>query len=130
MVMNKKEVEQYFKEKKEVDQFFKDKEEEALKRASEILGKEIKWSNFNGIIGGKNDIYEVVMENHNTVESYVVDWMYGHELAYSSDKQKNLPYNKYNRSSYKVHALLEDELLRKFIVCCLMKSYFKKKKKA
>lgn len=128
--MNKTEIEQYFKDKTEIDQFFKDKEEEALKRASEILDKEIKWPNFNGIIGGKNDIYEVKVEDHNTVESYVVDWMYGHELAYSSDRHKNLPYNKHNRSSYKVHALLEDKLLRKFIVCCLMKTYFKRKKEA
>ncbi|MBE7106640.1 topoisomerase [Bacillus cereus] len=105
-------------------------QEEALKRASKILDKEINWSSFNGIIGGKNDIYEVVLEKHNTVEAYVVDWMYGHELAYSSDKHKNLPYNKHNRSSYKVHALLEDELSRKFIVCCLMKTYFKRKKAA
>ncbi|WP_413565477.1 topoisomerase [Bacillus sp. 3P20] len=128
--MDKTEVEQYFKDKKEVLQYYKDRKEEALKRASKILDKKVDWSSFNGIIGGKNDIYEVILENHSTVESYVVDWMYGHELAYSSDKHKKLSYNKYNRSSYKVHALLEDELLRKFIVCCLMKTYFNRKKTA
>lgn len=68
------------------------------------------------------------MEEHNTVESYVKDWMYGHELAYSSDKHKGYPFNKHDRSSYKVHALLEDEFLRGFIECCLMRTYFKRKK--
>ncbi|MCU4862753.1 hypothetical protein OB981_22110 [Bacillus cereus] len=69
-------------EKQDVEKYFKDNKEEALRRASEILNKEVNWSSFNGIIGGKNDTYEVVVEEHNTVESYVKDWMYGHELAY------------------------------------------------
>lgn len=115
-------------ERQDVEKYFKENKEEALKRASEILNKEVDWSSFNGIIGSKNDTYEVVVEEHNTVESYVKDWMYGHELAYSSDKHKGYPYNKHDRSSYKVHALLEDEFLRGFIECCLMRTYFKKKK--
>lgn len=115
-------------ERKDVEKYFKDNKEIALKRASEILAKEVNWSSFNGIIGSKNDTYEVNVEDHDTVGSYIKDWMYGHELAYSSDKHKNLPYNKHNRSSYKVHVLLEDEYLKGFIECCLMKTYFKKKK--
>lgn len=40
-------------EKQDVEKYFKDNKEEALRRASEILNKEVNWSSFNGIIGGK-----------------------------------------------------------------------------
>lgn len=108
-----------------VEQYYQSNLEEALKRASEILEDQKKQPNFNGLVGGKNKTYGVEIKEHDTPESYVKAWMNGHERVYKEDGDKNPSFTKKDRSSYRIQALLEDEFLRGFIECYLIRSYFK-----
>ncbi|PEY71427.1 topoisomerase [Bacillus thuringiensis] len=108
-----------------VKQYYQSNLDEALKKASEILGDPIGESNFNGLVGGKNKTYGVDIKEHDTPESYVKAWIDGHERVYEKDRNLKLSFTKYDRSSYKIQALLEDKFLRGFIECYLIKSYFK-----
>ncbi|RKI20790.1 topoisomerase [Bacillus thuringiensis] len=110
-----------------VEQYYQSNLQEALKRVSDILNKEKKQPNFNGIIGGKGKIYVVDPKDYDTPESYVKAWMKGHEREYTKDKNKNQEYTKYDRSSYKIQALLEEEFVKGFIECYLMRIYFNNK---
>ncbi|PGM87985.1 topoisomerase [Bacillus cereus] len=113
-------------DRKTVEKYFKDNKENALKKTGEILKEETTWSSFNGTVGGKNRTYGVELEEHDTPESYIEAWMKGHKRAYYSDD--NPSYNKFNRSSHTVHALLQDDFLKEFIVIFLARTYFNNKK--
>ncbi|BCD32982.1 topoisomerase [Bacillus cereus] len=114
-------------ERNAVEKYFKDNKEKALKKTSEILKEEAtSWLSFNGTVGGKNRTYGVNLEEHNTPESYIEAWMEGHKRAYYSDDHPS--YNKFNRSSHTVHALLQDDFLKEFIVIFLARTYFNNKK--
>lgn len=111
-----------------VEQYYQSNLQEALNRVSDILKDEKKQPNFNGIIGGKGKIYGVDPKEHDTPESYVEAWMKGHEREYTKDKKiKNREFTRYNRSSYKIQALLEEDFVKEFIECYLKRIYFNKK---
>lgn len=104
-----------------VIQYIEDNKDEALKRVSKILGKETRMPSFNGIIGGKNATYDVNPLDYNTAEGYVAAWMISHEKRYTDEI--NAPYSK---SSHRVHDLLQDNFVKKFIESYLARSYFNK----
>ncbi|WP_411501460.1 topoisomerase [Bacillus thuringiensis] len=110
-----------------VEQYYQSNLQEALKKVSDILNKDKKQPNFNGIIGGKGKIYGVDPKEHDTPESYVKAWMKGHEREYTKDKNNNREFTKYDRSSYKIQALLEEEFVKEFIEYYLMRIYFNNK---
>lgn len=109
--MNKEKVEQYIQENKE----------EALKRIGEILGRETSMESFNGIIGGKNQIYAINPLDYKNPETYIADWHKKQEELYNSEI--NVPYEK---SSHRIYNLMQDEISRKFIDHYLARIYYNK----
>ncbi|GEM_PF-6176485 len=67
--------------KEDVKQYILDNEEMALEKATKILGKLTSMQSFNGIIGGKNAIYEVNALDYSTPENYVEAWMESHKKS-------------------------------------------------
>lgn len=104
-----------------VEKYVKDNEDKALKKASEILGKEISMQSFNGIVGGKNETYGVDPLEYDTAENYIEAWMISHKKIYNDEKNSS-----YRKSSHRVHALLQDSFLRDYIENYLARTYFNK----
>lgn len=107
--------------KDDVIQYVKDNEDTALKKVSQILGKETTILSFNGIIGGKNATYGVDPLEYDTPESYIEAWMQSHQKKYNDEKTLS-----YKKSSHRVHDLMRDSFVRNFIENYLARTYFKK----
>lgn len=108
--------------KTEIESYIQDNQELALKKAGQILDREVSRQSFNGIIGGKNGVYHVDSKDYDTPEAYVDAWHKQHEICY--EKEKNCYFEK---SSHRVHALLKDDFLRVYIECWLMRTYYNKR---
>lgn len=109
---------------KEVEKYVVENQSHALSIASSLLEKEISVQSFNGIIGGKNASYKVNINDYSTADEYFDAWINNHNLIY--ELEKNLSYDK---SSHRVHKLLEDEFLYKYINMFLIRTYLRKMKK-
>lgn len=107
-----------------VEQYIKENKETALKRASEILKREISMASYNGIIGSKNETYAIDPLDYKNPEEYIEDWNLKHEECY--EEEKNFTYEK---ASHRVHKLLEDEFLQQFTNNYLARIYYNKHNK-
>lgn len=105
----------------ENEAYLKDMQLLALKRAGTILGREISVQSFNGIIGGKNGVYNVDALDYQNADEYVKAWHIQHENIYEREKDCG-----YEKSSHRVHALLEDDLLREYIDSWLRRTFYRK----
>lgn len=109
--------------KNEIEKFIDERKDEALTRASKILEKETSMASFNGIIGSKNQIYELDPLLFDNATEYVQAWRNMHEKSY--EEEKNFPHPK---ASHRVHKLLQDSLMEEFIENYLARTYYKKHK--
>lgn len=107
--------------REEVIQYVNDNKDRALEKAGLILGRKINMQSFNGIIGGKNAIYDVDPLDYETPENYIKAWMQSHQERYNDEK-----YAPYEKSSHRVHNMLQDDFLKKYIENYLARTYFNK----
>lgn len=109
--------------REEIEKFVEDNKEYALLRASEILGREVSWSSFNGIIGSKNGTYSVDPCSYPTAEKYIEDWHKQHNACYESEKN-----SRSEKSSHRIHKLLQDKSECEYIDYYLARTYYRKNK--
>lgn len=110
--------------REDVIQYIEGNKKEALEKVSQIRRKETNMQSFNGIINGKNAIYDVDPLDYGTPESYIEAWMLSHQKKYNDEK--NAPYSK---SSHRIHDFLQDSFVKEFIKNYLAKTYFNKQMK-
>lgn len=106
--------------REEAEKYIEDHKEDALLRASEILGRDVSFASFNGIIGSKNGTYSVDPGSYPTVEEYIEDWHRQHNVCYEAEK-----YAPSEKSSHRVHKLLQDEFVCQFIDNYLARTYYR-----
>ncbi|MGL6105527.1 hypothetical protein [Romboutsia sp.] len=101
--------------------YLNNNEKTALDIASRILGKNVSKASFNGIIGGKNGVYDVDALRYSNPSDYVNEWIVSHNQLYNKEKDCM-----YEKSSHRVHRLLSDNFLRGYIEQYLTRTYYKK----
>jgi molybdopterin synthase catalytic subunit len=111
--------------KDDVVEYVNNNEDLALEKTSRILKREIGMQSFNGIIGGKNATYGVELLEYETAEGYVDAWMKSHQKRYNNEKNLS-----YSRSSHRVHDLLQDSFVKRFVENYLARTYFNKQDKS
>ena len=80
-------------------------------------------SRFSGIIGAKNATYSVDVCSFSTAQDYVYAWIYNHNKIYEQEKSSSS-----EKSSMRIHKLLQDEFLREYIYNYLKRTYYRKTK--
>ncbi|MDW3988266.1 topoisomerase [Staphylococcus saprophyticus] len=108
--------------KEQIENYINHNKEHVLNKVSKTWGRQVNMASFNGIIGSKNFTFDVNPVDYTDVSNYVEAWLENFDTIYQ--KEKNIPYEK---SSHKLHKLLEDSEIRKFIIVYLARIYFNKK---
>lgn len=105
----------------EANEYIKQNESQALSKASAILGRDIKQSNFSGIIGGKNATFFANPLDYNTSDTYVISWFKNFKGKYEFEKNSTA-----DKSSHRINQLINDEFLKKYIFYYLTRIYYRK----
>lgn len=103
------------------EKYIQENQEKALRRASQILGKQISHASFNGRIGGKNATYELNINDFDTAQDYVEAWFNSNLQRYEDEKHFGD-----SKSSVRIYNMLSDEFLRNYIGMYLARTYFRK----
>lgn len=108
---------------KSVDNYLKANKSNAFSKAETILGGTMTDSRFSGLIGGKNATYSVDVCSYSTAQDYVDAWIDNHNKIYEQEKNASS-----EKSSMRIHKLLQDELLKDYICNYLKRTYYRKSK--
>ena len=78
-------------------------------------------NSFNGIIGGKNEVFGINVADYASPEEYVKAWMEAEERIKNSDNSE------YDNSIKRIDKLLSDNYIREFVKIYLSRTYLRKK---
>ena len=106
---------------KDADQYVRLNINKAIKELKEYYPNCDSAQSLNGIIGGKNENYNVSVMNCESHIDYYLKWKDGHYAKYLKDTQVS-----WHRTSKSLYEVLQDLFLEEFISAYLSRTYFKK----
>lgn len=107
---------------KDADQYVRKNIGNAITEMQEFYPHCKSADSLNGIIGGKNDIFDSRAESCESNIKYYEAWKQGHQEKYNCDK--TCPFT---RSSVTMNEVLKNTFLNEFIAVYLSRTFFKKK---
>lgn len=107
-----------------------DLKEDALRRASMILNRDVNIQSLNGIVGGKNNTYvDSVRTQFFDFEDFFSKWLQGLNDTFVSERETYLKYNSefdWNyKASFKNVRLLQDEKIFQYTEKFLERNFYK-----
>ena len=107
---------------KEAQKYLKDNQNSVLEKCGKLLGREISIQSFNGLIGGKNKVYNVDAVNYKTPEEYIDAWKKSQKEIKARDNAD------YDNSIKRIDLLLKDKEISNYVNAFLTRTYYKRTK--